>query len=223
MVTAATVSGKGDNGGGGRERGTAGVTRSASLTLPPCSLNTPTLSYPASPALLPRPSSLPCLPGPLTSPFFPALPPALLPRPSSLPCLLFHAGALGALKHEAGLVSLGMTTNGIALKRKLPQLRAAGLDSLNISLDTLDPRKFELITRRRGYELVRESIDAALAVGFPVVKVNAVVMRGINDDEVADFVRLTLTQPIDVRFIEYMPFDGTRPPRTTHLGRKGER
>ena len=127
------------------------------------------------------------------------------------------------MKHEAGLVSLGMTTNGIALKRKLPQLRAAGLDSLNISLDTLDPRKFELITRRRGYELVRESIDAALAVGFPVVKVNAVVMRGINDDEVADFVRLTLTQPIDVRFIEYMPFDGTRPPRTTHLGRKGER
>jgi len=101
-----------------------------------------------------------------------------------------------------------MTTNGVALKRRLPQLRAAGLDSLNISLDTLDPRKFELITRRRGFELVRENISAAVAAGFPSVKVNVVVMRGINDEEVADFVRLTLAEPLDVRFIEYMPFDG---------------
>jgi len=118
------------------------------------------------------------------------------------------AAALGALKQE-GLRSLGMTTNGVALKRRLPQLRAAGLDSLNISLDTLDPRKFELITRRRGFELVRENILAAVASGFQSVKVNVVVMRGINDEEVADFVRLTLAEPLDVRFIEYMPFDGT--------------
>ena len=118
-----------------------------------------------------------------------------------------------------------MTTNGIALRRKLPQLRAAGLDSLNISLDTLDPRKFELITRRRGFELVRESIDAAIAEGFHLVKVNVVVMRGVNDDEAADFVRLTLHQPVDVRFIEYMPFDGTcaRPPGPTRAGRDPRR
>jgi len=113
--------------------------------------------------------------------------------------------ALGALP---GLTSLGMTTNGLTLRRQLPALRAAGLTALNVSLDTLVPARFELITRRRGQGRVLDAIDAALAAGFPSVKLNCVVMRGVNEDEVVDFVRLTKDRRLDVRFIEYMPFGG---------------
>ncbi|KAI9599588.1 hypothetical protein BDF19DRAFT_429201 [Syncephalis fuscata] len=109
-----------------------------------------------------------------------------------------------------GLQSIGMTSNGIALKRKLPALVANGLNVLNVSLDTLDPFKFEIMTRRRGMERVLESVDEAIKVGVPRVKMNCVVVRGINDAEVLDFVELTKSQPIDMRFIEYMPFGGNR-------------
>jgi len=87
-------------------------------------------------------------------------------------------------------------------------LRAAGLTAVNISLDSLVPAKFELLTRRLGHDRVLAAIDSALAAGFAPVKVNCVVMRGINDDELLDFVALTRDRPINVRFIEYMPFDG---------------
>ncbi|KAJ2406711.1 GTP 3',8-cyclase, mitochondrial, partial [Coemansia sp. RSA 2531] len=83
-----------------------------------------------------------------------------------------------------GLRKIAMTTNGIALRRKLPLLREAGLDGLNISLDTRDPLKFEVFTRRRGCEQVLRTIDEAGKLGFDFVKVNVVVMRGQNDDEV---------------------------------------
>jgi cyclic pyranopterin phosphate synthase len=79
---------------------------------------------------------------------------------------------------------------------------------VNISLDSLVPAKFELLTRRRGHERVLASIAAALAAGFAPVKVNCVVMRGVNEDELLDFVALTRHQDVNVRFIEYMPFDG---------------
>jgi len=111
-------------------------------------------------------------------------------------------GALPGLKH------LGITTNGIALPRKLEALQAAGVDLLNISLDTLVPAKFEMFTRRRGFERVMESIDLAVRLRYGMVKINVVVMRGKNDDELLDFVRLTRDKPVNVRFIEYMPFDG---------------
>ncbi|KAL5976099.1 GTP 3',8-cyclase, mitochondrial [Asimina triloba] len=107
-----------------------------------------------------------------------------------------------------GLKNLAMTTNGIVLAKKLPRLKECGLNSLNISLDTLIPAKFEFMTRRKGHGKVMESIAAAVELGYNPVKVNCVVMRGINDDEICDFVKLTKDKPINVRFIEFMPFDG---------------
>lgn len=112
------------------------------------------------------------------------------------------------LSSLTGLKSLAMTTNGITLANKLPRLKECGLSLLNISLDTLVPAKFELMTRRRGHERVMKSIDAAIELGYNPVKVNCVVMRGFNDDEICDFVELTREKPINVRFIEFMPFDG---------------
>ncbi|KAI8325355.1 molybdenum cofactor biosynthesis prote [Martensiomyces pterosporus] len=109
-----------------------------------------------------------------------------------------------------GLKKIAMTTNGIALRRKLPLLHEAGLDGLNISLDTRDPRKFELFTRRKGCEHVLRAIDDATRLGFDFVKVNVVVMRGQNEDEVPAFVEMTHDDSVDVRFIEYMPFDGNK-------------
>ncbi|XP_016195341.1 GTP 3',8-cyclase, mitochondrial [Arachis ipaensis] len=107
-----------------------------------------------------------------------------------------------------GLETLTMTTNGITLARKLPRLKECGLTSVNISLDTLVPAKFEFMTRRKGHEKVMNSINAAVDLGYNPVKVNCVVMRGFNDDEICDFVDLTREKPINVRFIEFMPFDG---------------
>lgn len=115
-----------------------------------------------------------------------------------------------ALGRIPGLATLAMTTNGIALARALPDLRAAGLNAINISLDTLDPMAFELITRRRGWEAVMRAITVALELGYAPVKLNCVVMRGVNDREVPDFVALTASKALDVRFIEFMPFDGNK-------------
>uniref|UniRef100_A0A8C8VFF1 Radical SAM core domain-containing protein n=1 Tax=Pelusios castaneus TaxID=367368 RepID=A0A8C8VFF1_9SAUR len=100
--------------------------------------------------------------------------------------------------------------NGINLARLLPRLKEAGLDAINISLDTLVPAKFEFIVRRKGFHKVMEGIHKAIELGYNPVKVNCVVMRGLNEDELLDFVVLTKNQPLDVRFIEYMPFDGNK-------------
>ncbi|GMJ00858.1 cofactor of nitrate reductase and xanthine dehydrogenase 2 [Hibiscus trionum] len=107
-----------------------------------------------------------------------------------------------------GLKTLSITTNGITLARKLPVLKQCGVTNLNISLDTLVASKFEFMTRRKGHHKVMESINAAIDLGYNPVKVNCVVMRGFNDDEMCDFVDLTHEKPINVRFIEFMPFDG---------------
>ncbi|KAL4601434.1 hypothetical protein ACB092_11G272800 [Castanea dentata] len=112
------------------------------------------------------------------------------------------------LSNLKGLKTLAITTNGITLAKKLPKLRECGLTSVNISLDTLVPAKFEFITRRKGHERVMDSINAAVDLGYNPVKVNCVVMRGFNEDEICDFVELTREKPINVRFIEFMPFDG---------------
>ncbi|XP_033102704.1 molybdenum cofactor biosynthesis protein 1-like isoform X2 [Anneissia japonica] len=109
-----------------------------------------------------------------------------------------------------GLEQIAMTTNGIALPRKLPALKAAGLTHLNISLDTLNPAKFEFITRRKGWHHAMKAIDTAIELGYTPLKINCVVMRGLNEDEIEDFVQLTESKAIDIRFIEYMPFDGNR-------------
>ncbi|XP_074167113.1 molybdenum cofactor biosynthesis protein 1 isoform X2 [Sminthopsis crassicaudata] len=117
---------------------------------------------------------------------------------------------VGQLHQLDGLKSIAITTNGINLARLLPQLQRAGLSGINISLDTLVPAKFEFITRRKGFHKVMEGIHKAIELGFYPVKVNCVVMRGFNEDELLDFVALSEGLPLDVRFIEYMPFDGNK-------------
>ena len=116
---------------------------------------------------------------------------------------------LGELKRH-GLQSLAMTSNGIALKRKLPALVQGGLDTLNVSLDTLDPHLFQIMTRRKGFDKVTGAVDEAVRLGMPHVKINTVVMRGVNDQEVLNFAAYTKENPVNVRFIEYMPFDGNK-------------
>ncbi|XP_053568643.1 molybdenum cofactor biosynthesis protein 1 isoform X2 [Bombina bombina] len=114
------------------------------------------------------------------------------------------------LRRLEGLKTIALTTNGINLARQLPKLKDAGLDILNISLDTLVPAKFEFIVRRKGFHKVMEGISKAIEMGYNPVKVNCVVMRGLNEDELLDFVSLTEKKPLEVRFIEYMPFDGNK-------------
>jgi len=79
---------------------------------------------------------------------------------------------------------------------------------LNISLDTLEENKFTLISRRLGFNNVMDSVNTAIRLQVNPLKINCVVMRGINDDEIIDFVKWAKDTPIEVRFIEYMPFDG---------------
>ena len=109
-----------------------------------------------------------------------------------------------------GVRETSVTTNGVTLAKRLDALKANGLTRLNVSLDTLVPAKFEFMTRRKGHDRVLASVDKACELGFRSVKVNCVVMRGQNDDELLDFVALTKDKPINVRFIEYMPFDGNK-------------
>lgn len=108
-----------------------------------------------------------------------------------------------------GLETIAITTNALVLKRRLPDLVEAGLDAINISLDTLQAKRFEKMTRRLGWESVMSGIRAAVDCGhFPLVKLNVVVMRDFNEDELIPFVELTRKLPLDIRFIEFMPFTG---------------
>jgi cyclic pyranopterin phosphate synthase len=104
-----------------------------------------------------------------------------------------------------GLDDLSMTTNGILLDRYAKSLAQAGLDRVNISLDTLQPERFRRITRRGELEDVLAGRRAALEAGLRPVKINTVVVRGMNDDEVVDMARLTLQPDWHIRFIEVMP------------------
>ena len=114
-------------------------------------------------------------------------------------------GFLAQLARLEGLRKLVLTTNGILLPEMAVELREAGVESLNISLDSLSAETFSRITRGGVLARALEGIAAAEAAGFPFVKLNVVVMRGINDGEVGDFATLTLDKPCRVRFIEYMP------------------
>ncbi|CAE1316848.1 MOCS1 [Acanthosepion pharaonis] len=113
------------------------------------------------------------------------------------------------LKAE-GLETIAMTTNGVTLYRVVSELKKAGLDLINISLDTLVPQKYTFISRRNGLDKVMKSIQKCLEVGFRPLKINCVVMKNLNDDEICDFVQLTQNMDLDVRFIEFMPFDENR-------------
>jgi len=110
------------------------------------------------------------------------------------------------IAHTPGVKTLTMTTNGVRLSRMARSLAQAGLQRVNISLDTLNPEKFQTLTRWGSLEDVWVGINAAEAAGLIPIKINAVVVRGYNEPDMADLARLTLEHPWQVRFIEMMPF-----------------
>lgn len=112
---------------------------------------------------------------------------------------------LSRLSTIPGLRHLALTTNGMLLEQMAADLYRAGVQRLNVSLDSLNPQKFKEITRGGDLHKVLAGLDAAVAAGFPPPKINVVIMAGINDGEVLDFAELTRTRGCTVRFIEYMP------------------
>ncbi|MFW6229417.1 MAG: GTP 3',8-cyclase MoaA [Halanaerobium sp.] len=113
-----------------------------------------------------------------------------------------------AALNRLDLEDISMTSNAVLLSKKAVRLKKAGLDRINISLDTLDSEKFKKITRRDNLTDVLQGIKAALKAGLDPVKLNVVLMKGLNDDELFDFVELSRKQKLNVRFIEYMPLGG---------------
>ncbi|MGH9264801.1 MAG: GTP 3',8-cyclase MoaA [Acidimicrobiales bacterium] len=116
-----------------------------------------------------------------------------------LPVLVERLARLGT--------DLSLTTNGATLRLLAPELRAAGLRRINISLDSLRPETFFAVTRRHALDQVLDGIDAAIEAGLSPVKVNCVLMRGVNDDEIVDFATLGRERGVTIRFIEFMPLD----------------
>jgi cyclic pyranopterin phosphate synthase len=114
---------------------------------------------------------------------------------------------IGLLAKIPGLRDLAITTNAAGLKRRASALRSAGLNRITISCDSLKPETFKAITKRDALQSVLDGIDASLRAGFPAPKINCVVIRGMNDDEVADFADFARATGVCVRFIEYMPLD----------------
>jgi cyclic pyranopterin phosphate synthase len=106
---------------------------------------------------------------------------------------------------DFGIEDLSCTTNGFLLKQLAKPLAEAGLHRVNISLDTLKPERFKAIARRGDLAAVLNGIDAALDAGMAPIKLNCVTLRGVNDDEAADFAALSIDRPLHVRFIELMP------------------
>ena len=106
-------------------------------------------------------------------------------------------------------VDLSMTTNGATMRALAHELRDAGLQRVNISLDTLDREKFERMTKRDELVRVLDGIEAAKEAGFAPVKINAVVERGVNDDEIVELARFARDHDVQMRFIEFMPLDAT--------------
>ncbi len=106
-----------------------------------------------------------------------------------------------------GVKDLSLTTNGVLLKEYAPRLKEAGLNRVNVSLDTLKKERFIKVTRGDRLHDVLDGLEAALAAGLTPVKVNMVVIKGFNDDEVLDFALISKKKPYHIRFIEYMPFN----------------
>jgi cyclic pyranopterin phosphate synthase len=122
----------------------------------------------------------------------------------NLPALVEKLAAIEGLK------DVGLTTNGMLLAPVVRSLCDAGLKRINISLDTLDPAKFERLTRRPGLEHVIEGILAAKEAGLDPVKINAVAIRGVTEDEIVPLASFARKHGLDLRFIEYMPLDAGR-------------
>lgn len=109
------------------------------------------------------------------------------------------------LRTRPEIKDISVSTNGVYLSKRAATLKQAGLTRINISLDTFRADRFQKISKNSQLASVLRGIDAALAVGFSPVKINTVVMRGVNDDEIRDFVTFAVSHPVEVRFIELMP------------------
>ena len=106
-------------------------------------------------------------------------------------------------------VELAITTNGVNVERHIDTLKACAIKNINVSLDSLNAEKFREITRRDYFDKVYNNILLLVAKGFNV-KLNAVLIKDFNDNEIVDFIKLTETLPVNIRFIEFMPFDGNK-------------
>jgi cyclic pyranopterin phosphate synthase len=126
-------------------------------------------------------------------------------------------GLLADLSKVPGLVDVSLTTNGVLLKGFLERIKAAGIRRINISLDSLDRKKFKHITGYDRFTQVWQGIEKARELGFSPIKINVVALKGINDDELIDFGRLSITHPFHIRFIEYMPIGTARIDPREHL------
>jgi cyclic pyranopterin phosphate synthase len=133
---------------------------------------------------------------------------------------LVRRGIATLVEKLAGLGpdDLALTTNGVHLSGAAAALRAARLRRVTISLDTLRRERFERITRRTGFERIFKGLETARRAGLAPIKINMVVIRGVNDDEVTDFVRFAEREDVEVRFIELMPTSGLSP-ECKELGR----
>ena len=112
------------------------------------------------------------------------------------------------IKAIDGINKILLTTNGTTLLQLGQELKDAGVNGLNVSLDTLDPEKYKEITLRDEFDRVWQGLQYAQELGFEPLKLNVVAIKDFNDNELLDFVRLTKEMPINVRFIEFMPFEG---------------
>lgn len=121
------------------------------------------------------------------------------------------------VKKIPGIDEVCVTTNGVLLKEYAQGLINAGVSRLNISLDTLDAEKYKEITRIGNLQKVLTGIEEAIKVGFKKIKLNAVLMRGFNDDEIRALAELTLDKPIDMRFIELMPMIDTNIDKAAYM------
>ncbi|HYE81769.1 MAG TPA: GTP 3',8-cyclase MoaA [Clostridia bacterium] len=114
-------------------------------------------------------------------------------------------GLIDKISALGGIKDIALTTNGVLLKKLARDLKEAGLKRINISLDTMNEEKYRYITRGGNLRDVLEGIDEALRVGLVPIKINTVLTKGFNEDEIGDFIKLTINENIDVRFIELMP------------------
>lgn len=115
------------------------------------------------------------------------------------------ATLVALLRTEPAIEDMALSTNGVLLEGQAAALAAAGIDRVNISLDTLEGERFRTITRGGNLELVLRGVSAALKAGMHPVKINCVVVPGLNEDDVVELARLTIDLPVHVRFIEFMP------------------
>jgi cyclic pyranopterin phosphate synthase len=126
-------------------------------------------------------------------------------------------GLVRGIASTEGIRSVSMTTNGVLLEKLAGPLAEAGLQRVNVSIDTLDPEKFHRLTRWGKLEDVWEGILAAERAGLTPIKLNAVVVRGYNEEDVADLARLTVEHAWQIRFIEMMPFAGVTDVQTQQV------